>query len=209
MRHLPPFLSILVIALFAFYTRSASAQSEQSVETEPATFDLHLDAQVGVYGGREGGGLTVGALLLARGSLFEAGAQAQAGAGLFAYDYASLGGLAGIGFSPAEHWRLDLLGELGVDSYDHFGHGSFFSGDPGASAVRHYAGGRIAIMRRAGIFEIGYAAGFTSDLDNANVQYTYADVSWLGDSNTMSSRTVRVGTYRVTTMLTLGAAFDL
>ena len=209
MRHLPPFLSILTIALFAFYTRSASAQTEQSAETTRPAFDVHLDAQAGAYGGHGGGGLSVGALLLVRASVFEVGAQGQMGSGLAVYDYSSLGGLAGLGLTPAEHWRLDLLGEIGVDSYDHFDAGNFSSGDPGASAVRHYAGGRIALMRRAGIFEIGYAAGFTSDLDNADVHYTYTGGGWLGDPNQMNARTVRVGSYRLTGMLTLGAAFDL
>ena len=209
MRHLPLFLSALAIALFAFYTRSAAAQTEQSAETPPPVFDVHLDGQVGAYGGRTGGGLNVGALVLVRAAVFEIGAQGQLGAGLFTYDYSALGGLAGLGFTPAEHWRLDLLGEIGVDSYDHFDAGGFFSGDPGASALRYYAGGRIAIMRRAGIFEIGYAAGFTSDLDNADVHYTYTGGGLLGDPNQMNSRTVRVGTYRVTGMLTLGAGFDL
>jgi hypothetical protein len=208
MRLLPKIHSLLPIVLAAFHAPSASAETEHTAEST-IPLELHLDAQVGAYGGRAGEGLSVGALLLARGSVFEVGLEGQTGSGLLNYEYSALGGVAGLAFTPAKNWRVDLLGELGVDSYDHFDEGALLSGDPGASADLHYAGGRFALMHRVGSFEIGYAASFTRDLDDVNVRYTYKSISWVSSSDGENARTVRVGTYRLSGVLTLGVAFDL
>ena len=216
MRILPSFAALALTAAGALSTQAALAQ-ETTSDTPPAalnpstthTTDFHLAGEMGIYTSPAGGGISHGVLAMWRGGPLEVGIEGQFGLGFFSYSYFSAGAVGGLVLAPTDHWRFDLLGQVGGNQYVGFDNGSILSHDPGASAALPYAGLRASITHRVRTFEIGIAGGYVADIGRTDVHYTYNDTDWFSGRPEYYDRTVHVGTDRVTAMLTLGGAFDL
>jgi hypothetical protein len=203
-------LPLLTVALALLSSGMARADGEAAPAPRDTKADIRIAGQVGGFGGTEGGGPAIGVLGLARYSLFEAGIDAQTGAALLrgAYGYVALA--AGLGLVPAHRWRIDLLGELGLDAHHGFGGEYIFSNDPGAGATLPFAGARVGIARRFGRFELGLGGTVGEDLTRQTVTYTYTDRGGLlGGNGGLATRTVTIGGERATVMFALGSGFDM
>jgi hypothetical protein len=205
-------LALAPIGLTLLSASVARAEGEAPPAPGDTSADVRIAGQIGGYGGADGGGPAIGILALGRYANFEGGIDAQAGTALFrgGYGYVALAG--GLGLVPGARWRIDLLGELGLDAYQGFGGRHLLSSDPGANATLPCAGARVGVARRFGRFELGLSGTFGEDLTRPTVTYTYTDQGgglFFGGAGGPTTRTVTVGGERLGVMLAMGSGFDL
>ena len=205
-------LALVPIGLALLASGVARAEGEPPAAPDDTKVDVRIAAQIGGFSGADGGGPAIGVLGLGRYSSFEAGIDAQAGSALFRGGHGSVALAGGLGLVPAARWRIDLLGELGLDAYQGFGGSHLLSNDPGANATLPFAGARAGVARRFRYFELGLGGTFGEDLTRQTVTYTYTERDrgpFFGGAGGPTTRTVTIGGERVGVMLALGSGFDL
>lgn len=179
----------------------------------PDSIAIAVDSQVGWTQGRHNGGATFGVSPLVRYKLLAAGASLQgATTGFNAMGSAS----ALFGFSvPTEFVRVDVLAELGINSYSGVG-ANFLSQDPGASATLPFAGARSALLVR--LFRnsrgqdiwIGPSIHYAKDLRSTGRSYSYhyQGYDWISGTydDYWETNSVRIGQSRLCYMITVGVS---
>lgn len=180
-------------------------------------FGFDIDVRTGWVFGDCSSGLSVGVSPRLRYQVLALGLDVQGATTILATSMGSLAATGGLAL-PWGRFRLDALGEFGVNGYTGVG-ASWLGDDPGASGALPFAGGRGALLVCVSCGPtgrsvwLGFTASYARDLYSVDETYTYVDpgASWFGEEYDARevSNTVRLGQRRVAAFVTASFALPL